>query len=324
MHSLRRAALASFLVLLAACDGPFTIIPPGFEDGASKSRDVVSYLARQRQAQVAFGNPEVGTAAGLGEKRTRLGARVSMSSVGSPQLGGVPMRVGDARESNIPVTSGTATSVALEGAARLYRGFERGESRLLSVDLLGRAVLASGLPESDLNISSSSFGGALGLRIGVTEDRGKMPAVSLVFMQGSVPGFTLASDPTPLEGGGSWTVTVDELKMRTNTARIATSKQFGNVGVTLGYGVDVLNTEATIETRFSGRPELGTDVASDGMNEDMRRSTLFGGVTYRMRWVTLGGELGVVQGDRGSNELNTFSSGGGTRSYLSVGARLGN
>jgi hypothetical protein len=105
------------VLVLTACDGPFTFIPDGFEDAAFKSRDAVTYLARQRHAQVAFGTPEIGTAATATGRTPRLGARVTVSGVGSPRFGGVPIRVGDQRARAIPVTTGTSIALTLEGAS---------------------------------------------------------------------------------------------------------------------------------------------------------------------------------------------------------------
>jgi hypothetical protein len=316
--------LAPWLLAVAACDGPFSIIPPGYEDAAFKSRDMVTYLARQRHAQLAFGTPEIGTAGNVAGRTPRLGARVTVSGFGSPTLTGVPIRVGDQRASTIPVTTATSASLTLEGATQLYAGKQRGERRLFSLDLIGRAYLASGLPESDLNIESSSLGGALGLAFGIVNEHGNTPAVSVMFMQGRLPGFRIASDPYPVEGGGEATVTVNQTRLLTTSTRISTSKTFGKVGVSLGYGVDAMVVETQVGTTISGRPELGGTSASDAIEPEIRRTLLFGGVNYRMRGVTLGGEAGVVGGEKGPSEVNRFGAGGGSRPYLSVGVRVGN
>jgi hypothetical protein len=167
------------------------------------------------------------------------------------------------------------------------------------------------------------LGGALGLGLGIVNEHGNTPAVSVTFMQGRLPGFPIASDPFPVERGGNAIVTLNTMKLFATSARLSASKTFGTVGVTLGYGVDGLALESTVETQINGHPGLATQTASEAMDPTIRRSLLFSGVNYRWHGLALSGEVGLVGGEKGPSEINSFSSGGGSRSYVSVGVRVG-
>lgn len=308
-------------LLLAAC-GPFNFVPEELEDLAFSSRDVVTYLARQRHDQVAFGNAVLGTASLPSGTRAHGSLRVTATGMGAPELSATPVAVGPQVARTLAVETGTSVGVSAAGAARVFRGFGRGPSRYGAVDVVGTLSWLPDLPASELNIESGSIAGGAGVRIGITDDHDNVPAVSLLLMGMKLPSVRFGADQLPVAGGGTAAVQTDGMEMYSSVTRLAVSKQLGAFGVTAGFGADEIRVEGDLAARIDGR-NLPTNEASLGVTDDLRRTTLFAGGSYRRGSITFAGEIGHRSGGSGDEEFNAFASGGGSRVYLNLGVRLG-
>lgn len=322
MHRIVRIGSVATLFVLTACGGPFTFLPEGMEDVGFTSRDLVSYLARQRHDQSVFGNGILGTASMPDGARLQGAVRVTATTMGTPHMADVPLVVGPEQSKVIGVQTGTSVGVTAEGAARVFRGFGDAGRRYLSVDALASVSWLPPLPESDLNFESSSLAGAAGMRLGITSDHGNVPAITLLVMGRRLPGFAFQTATLPVVGGGTARISTDNIALESSVARLAVSKQLGVFGITAGYGVDEITVEGSVGSTIAGR-NLPAPEATIAFAAELRRHTLFLGGSYRTGGVTLAGELGHLSGGQGEYEINTFASGGGSRVYLNLGLRFG-
>lgn len=307
---------------LAGC-GPGSYLPLELIDGGYKVHDAVRLIAAQRVDQMAGGNATAGTAAPLGTRgKATLQLRVTGASRATPRLAGVPISTSGAQNSVIPTESGTATSLSADGAVGVWPGFRVGSGHLLGVDLLGSVSLLSGHGASDLEISGGSVAVAGGVRLGFVEETASNPGISLSVVYQRLPSFSLSPDPLVTDDG-EIAVDATSLVVKSTSARIAISKQWGQWGATAGYGSDLVKVDGNIRYDLTGSATQPDVFAIVTQETEVRRNTVYGGVSYRLGAVTISGEAGRRSGGDDPLEVNNRFDRGWNRTFASLGVRIG-
>jgi hypothetical protein len=316
-----RYMLLAMVVSLTACASD--LFPVELLDGARKSEDIALFVAVQRADELSSGNATLGEAGAIGKPGSvRLSVRASSTTRATPHLTAVPIVAGPSQPTTLPVTEGGATSVLVDGSLSLWRGIGTGEFHVGGINLLGRAALVNSYGDNPLEIDSDgdlSFG--IGIRLGVTEETARMPAIALSWMYQALPPISFRPDPLPLVGGGSMSLALRSTNFSARQFRVAASKQFGNLGVTAGYGNDDLMGGAELSAAMVGP---GLQPAREwGTHVHVRRNLLFVGGSYSLGRITLAGEAGRRTGSSAYHTNDFAGQGEWERSYFSLGVTVG-
>jgi hypothetical protein len=295
----------------AECAGVTTL------EGARETCNVAVDLARGYHPlaglAISGGNPVLGAGAASG----RLGSfsitlranfiRLSVPDLSNAGSGG-PVPQDDEILAPAPL---------IEGHAGLFRGLPNG---LFAVDLLGALQLVPNEDVSDEirvdpdapSIGPVSLGTGVGLRVGVIQDEGPLPGVSVSFMYRSIPrvgfGDLAAGDDVAAD-----------VRITSTNLRVTAGKKFAVLAVAGGVGWSRYGGDAS--ARYSAGL-AGPQAITLELSQSRVLYFLNAGLDFGL--VKLVGEVGRQAGkDQGlGTEFTGFDDTAGTTFY-SVGLRMG-
>ncbi len=304
--------------LLAGCD-----IPGAYWDGQRKMEEIAGFLGTQQGDAVAAGSPLFGKAGTLGSTgRTSFSLRAVRAGRNTPSVSGTTVSTTGTKSATFSTSDGAVTAVTADAGVSLWRGFGAGRTHAAGITLLGGMSLHPGFGESDIEIDGGDgLAVALGIRLGILEETGSIPGIAITTTWRGLPGFSLRAPPLPTDDGGTMVMKLDEVNGHLIQSRIAVSKEFGKLGLILGYGADSYTASGYLDLRITDSPHQGSEFEGQTIMYD--RTALFAGATWRLAGVTFGAEVGRLGALRSGFPWNRFGGRSDwSRTYLSLGTRI--
>ena len=263
---------------------------------------------------VSGGNPVLGTGGTLGGLgHFSLTVRANAARVVLPETGY------DGSSGTVPASDELFAPVPLlEAAAGLYGGLPSG---LLAVDALASAQL---LPTDQLDnlavaqgarrIGDVALGLGFGARVGLLQEIGPIPAVSLSLMRRDIPQLSYGD----IGDGDQYRYAVD---LHATNLRLVASKRLAIVDVAAGVGWDKYTGDATIQFRD---PLTSVVQPAIELELDQSRALLFLDAGLDLRALRLVGEVGYQTGkdQELSTDFEDFDTTSG-KVFGSLGLRVG-
>jgi hypothetical protein len=246
--------------------------------------------------------------------KATLAVRATRMSQQLPDPSGIVLAEGDGPAATMGTTPWSGVVVGADVAVGLLSGFLAGDTRLLSIDLIGSISLVPGPAKSPLNLKGSNeLNVGFGSRIGIMKETARLPGVSVAFLRHQLPGNRFSDVNLPTLSGNTMRLSTSRLSGHINSVRIAIGKQFGQVGVTAGWGRDQLQGRATVVATLS------TGASDDQTTYlDVTRTSLFAGASYPLfRGSVLAAE--VARTSTPHYDAGTARS----RTTVSAGVRIG-
>jgi len=321
----RLIACAALTLAIAACDGP---IPPycggNLMDACSKARDLATLVSVQLADEAAAeGNAIIAESGALNDEgKLEVSFRAKVMSRNNPSFDNVTVSTdGSPGSSNIGVDGGPAASASGEFAFRVSRGTRVGNTRVAGLDLLGGLRLSPNLDGGSVHTNGGMLGFSYGARLGILKETDRLPAVSLTGIVRRLPKFSLTTEPLPIDGGGTVSLSLSNGQIETSGWRLAASKRLGRFGLTGGIGGEQYYTTVDFAAESQFDPTSG---GTENVEFNARRNTAFIGGSLGVGSATLGAELGSVFGGYVPSMTNSFSEGSpnAARAYLNLGVRL--
>jgi hypothetical protein len=262
---------------------------------------------------VSGGNPVLGTAGSLGGLgHVSITARANAARVVLPETGY------DGSTSTVPASDELFAPVPLlEAAAGIYGGLPSG---LLAIDALGSAQL---LPTDQLDnlavsqgarrIGDVALGLGFGARVGILNELGPVPAVSVSLMRRDIPRLAYGD----LDEGDQYRYAVD---LHATNLRVVASKRLAIVDLAAGFGWDRYTGDATIQFRD---PLTAVVQPAIELELDQTRALLFLDAGLDLRALRLVGEIGYQTGkdQELSTDFEDFDTTSG-KVFASLGLRV--
>lgn len=319
-----RAFLVLATIALAGCFDGYIPADPALFDAFSKGREVSDYLIAQQVEEVPAGNAILGQGGGAAHlKRFSASVRVGSATRSMPTLAGATLSEASAQAATLSTTAASATSVHVDVAAPIVRGFALGNTRILSVELLGSATYSSSFQTNDLGASrGSALSFGVGQRIGVVAETDHFPGISFSSVRRTLPSLSWEDRGVPTDQANEATLRMYELGGHIVSHRLAVSKSLGNMGITAGWGTDGLTAHYSLSARVSGPPEhTGQQSTTAGAN----RSVLFVGGSYALhRDLTIAAEVSRTSREAPRYQTNVIGDAGErTRTTVMVGVKVG-
>jgi hypothetical protein len=304
----------------ANCGG---IMDPTAQDVCQKSQDIFAYMAPQLGTAMAGGNATLGQGGSLGGLgRFALGVRGNAVAGSLPQVEDVQVSSTGPRADTYRTEDQYIPFPAVDLAVGIFPGIELGVTRIGGIDAIVNAFYATDYESEDvrLSVSGSKLKLGFGARIGVIEERGMLPGVSVTWLQRDLPTLGLAATaPSELGAGVEDTLGVENFAMKTTALRIVAGKKLGILGVAVGAGQDKYESDAVLRGAHGAEAVDAVPFAFD-----MTRTTLFADLMLNLKVFRIVGEVGQVSG----GDVETFNQFTGTqaddsRLYGSIGLRFG-
>jgi hypothetical protein len=290
-----------------------------------QAADLFQYLAPQIATAIAGGSPTLGqtsTVGGLGH--FSLGVRGTAVNASVPNVDKFPTCYTGAYSADLPTSTQAVPGAGADAAIGLFGGLPLALTNVGAVDLL---LSATYLPSFDKhNVSVELPDGSLkigyGARVGLLSESIIVPGVSLSFMKRDLPTVNMRAN-----SGGSDTLFVTGLKVKTTSWRIEASKSLLVFGIFGGVGKDkyqssVDEVRASVNTNsVFGRANA---TLSPSPAQSLDRTNVFAGVKLNLVIFKLAAEIGQASGGDVTT-FNTFSGSApnASRTYGSVGLRFG-
>jgi hypothetical protein len=239
---------------------------------------------------VSGGNPVLGTAGGLGGLgHITVTARVNAIKAALPNPD-------SASQSPVPASfRGAIPAPVVEAAVGLLRG----KGGLLSLDVLGSAVVlpTSGVSGLAVDSNAAHIGGAAlgigyGARVGVLGGGFPVPAVSVSWMHRTLPHLQYGQLGPALGTGAQFEFSMD---LRADNYRAVAGWKFVLVDLAAGLGIDHYGSSQT-SIRFHDDPLNPTHVRTVVINPSNTREVLFADAGLSLAVVKLVGEIGFQTG----------------------------
>jgi len=246
------------------------------------NRAVDAYKTFQPLGGIAIsgGNPELGTARGLGGPgHLFVSARVNVVKADIPNP--------DTTQGKI---SGGLPAPVVEGGVGLLRGVGGG---LLSVDaLVSATLLPANLDKLSVDSTATRIGGmalgvGYGVRVGVMNGFFPIPAVSVSVMRRSLPRVQLGD----LSKGDNYQFDTD---LKATNVRVAASLRFLVLDVAAGFGFDHYSSTGHIAFCNSPQPLCAKQTVTVLVTNN--RQVLFADAGLNLMLLKLVGEIGYQTG----------------------------
>jgi hypothetical protein len=246
------------------------------------NRAVDAYKTFQPLGGIAIsgGNPELGTARGLGGPgHLFVSARVNLVKADIPNPDTTQGRI-----------SGSLPAPVVEGGVGLFRGVGGG---LLSVDALVSATLLPAnldklsVDSTATRIGSMALGLGYGARVGVMNGFFPIPSVSVSVMRRSLPRVQLGD----LSKGDNYQFDTD---LKATNIRVAASLRFLLLDVAAGFGFDHYSSTGHIAFCNSPQPLCAKQTVTVPVTNN--RQVLFADAGLNLMVLKLVGEIGYQTG----------------------------
>jgi hypothetical protein len=305
---------------VAAQDAQCTNQVKQAQDACQKAVDLFNFMAPQLGTSQAGGNATLGVGGvlgGLGHFSLGLRANVMQGTI--PDFNGVNVDTSGIQQSDLGGKDQLLGLPTVEAAIGLYKGFPMGLSHIGGVDAI---VSASYVPEVtgdqvDLRVPSGNLKLGYGARVGVLEEHGLVPAVSVTYLQRSLPTMNIVGKPN------DDTLAVSGLDLKTTAWRIVASKHLLLLTLAAGFGQDKYSSKANLDVTVN-EPGFRVQGTAITFNQDMTRTNMFLDAGLNLFVFKLIGEVGQVSGGSVST-YNSFGTKKADDSYLygSIGLRFG-
>lgn len=289
-----------------------------FQDACQKTVDMFSYLAPQLGTAVAGGNATLGqggTLGGLGHFTVGIRANAVDGSV--PKVNNVTIHTTGAVADTFGRARTPLPMPAVDAGIGLFRGLPLGLTHVGGVDALVSALYIPRFTSSHVALRPDhSLKLGFGARLGVLEESGFIPGVSVTYLVRSLPRTTIIGTT-----GTGDSLRVQNLDLTTKAWRVVASKSFFIVGLAAGVGQDHYTASTGVSTEVSGVSSGTTSLASPQLT--ISRTSYFGDAMLNMSLVKFVAEIGKVSG--GSiPSYNVFAGkpAGASRLYGSIGLRI--
>jgi hypothetical protein len=189
------------------------------------------------------------------------------------------------------------------------------------IDLLVSAAYLPSYSNSsvDITVPSGSWNFGYGAKLGIVQETANIPGMSVSFLTRRLPAVSLTGK------SGDDRLTLENLRVRTNSWRFVGGKSFLFFKGAAGFGRDSYDTDATISAIVAPRPASeGGSAGPIPLQQKLSRYNSFASLWINMIAVRIVGEIGRVSG----GDISTFNKFSGTkatdgRTYGSVGVSLG-
>jgi hypothetical protein len=299
---------------LVHAQGPSSC-PLALRDACQKADDVYSYMFPQLGTALAGGHPTLGSSkilGGLGH--FSVGVRATGVFGSLPDLDDVSIGSGSPVAQNIPTSTAVIPGPAIDAAIGLYSGFPLGVTRIGGIDALVSIAylpsISSGETDFDIPDGNTRFG--FGARLGLLEESIVVPGVSLAYLQRPLPTVSwLTQSAEGVQYG------VENLEVDVGTWRLVATKSFLLFDLSGGFGGDSYKSSGALIATDGGASQRVS------VDRDITRTTWFVGLTIGAGPIHIGAEFGGV----GSGSIGTFNAfdpkADASRTYASVGVRVG-
>ena len=296
-------AVAAPLAAQSECSG----VPAQAQTICNRAVDAYKTFQPLGGIAISGGNPELGTANGLGGLGHLFAtARVNGVKADIPNPDTTQGRI-----------SGGVPAPVVEGGLGLFRGMGGG---LLSVDALVSATLLPtnidklSVDSSATHIGSMALGIGYGARVGILNGPFPIPAVSVSVMRRSLPRVRLGD----LKSGDNFEFDTD---LNATNVRVAAGLNLLLLQVAAGFGFD--HYSSTGHLRFYNNPPLNTTVQTVTVPVTNDRQVLFANAGLSLVAFKLVGEIGYQTGkdQKLSTTYSDFDSTAG-HVYGGVGVRF--
>ncbi|HZF69163.1 MAG TPA: hypothetical protein VEZ47_14070 [Gemmatirosa sp.] len=329
-----QTAAATLLALLAQdaraqggaiapqCGGATVLVA----DACQKSVDLFNYFAPQLGALVAGGNTELGRGGTLGGPgHFSVGLRVNGMRSPVPQLQNVNISTSGFVRSQVS-TEGTWVGFPVADAAiGIFKGIPLGVTNVGGIDLLVNAAYVPTLEEDDFEVrtAGSSFKVGYGARLGLLQETALVPGLAVSYLRRELPTTSVIASTQDGDRVG-----VTDVGVRTDSWRVAASKNLLFFGLAVGAGQDSYDMGATLtaDVVTTGVPGTRAPLRDVRASQKLTRTNYFANLTLlNVPFFKLVGEIGRTQGGSLAPTYNDFDGRrpDQTYTYGSVGVRVG-
>ena len=290
------------------------------QDACQKAIDLFRYMAPQLGAVLAGGSPTQGIAGTLGGVgHFSFGIRGNVLSGSLPEVDRVVPNTRGARQDTYPVETQAVGFITADLGVGLFKGLPA--SGFGAVDAL---ISASYIPEYsspsvEVTVPSGSFKFGLGAKLGLLKETPIRPGIAVSYLVRELPSV----DITGISGDDR--LFLDGVKVRARSWRAMVGKSFLFVGAAAGFGQDSYESDARITVTVA--PRQATQGGTGGpisLDQNLRRTNIFGSVWINAKVMKIVGELGRVSG----GTITTYNQFDGAqpadaRTYGSIGLSFG-
>jgi hypothetical protein len=286
-------------------------------DACQKVADLFNYMNMQIGTWVAGGNPTLGqggTLGGLGH--FAVGVRANVTKATIPKVDDIQVQVGPPVSSRIPSSDKWVGLPSVDVAIGLFKGFPFGVTYVGGIDALVNVSYLPSYSKNSIRVGAQDdkwkvgFGG----RLGILQESLLLPGVGVSYMVRDLPTAELSGE----DNSGN-TVSISDYKIRTKQWRLTASKKVLFLGLAAGVGQDKYDTRASLTYNVDG----STPNAPIALRISPKRTNYFADLSFNLLLAHFVAEIGRVTGGDVST-FNTFStSASDSRTYGSLGIRIG-
>jgi hypothetical protein len=286
-------------------------------DACQKVADLFNYMNMQLGTWVAGGNPTLGqggTLGGLGH--FAVGVRANVMKATIPKVNDIQVQAGPPVSTNIPSSDKWVGLPSVDVAIGLFKGFPFGVTTIGGIDALINVAYLPSYSKNSIHVGSQDekwkvgFGG----RLGIIQESLLLPGVGVSYTVRDLPTAELSG----VDNSGN-TVSISDYKIRTKQWRLTASKKVLFLGLAAGVGQDKYDTRASLTYNVDGN----TPDAPISLHISPKRTNYFADLSFNLLLAHFVAEIGRVSGGDVST-FNTFStSASDSRTYGSLGIRIG-
>jgi hypothetical protein len=316
-------AAALWATTAANAQSPCASAPVPAQDACYATVDFFQYLTPQLGIALTGGNvilAQGGANGGL--PRITIGVRANALSGNIPDVQ-PPRETGPAFWTAYPTKQQYLGLPVADASIGLFRGFDVGSVTIGGIDAL---VSATFVPTVDVTGAAGTFAIepdspikiGYGGRIGLIEEGLWLPGLAVNVMLRDVPTTSL------LATVGSDSLQVSDYSLKTMSWRVTTGKSFAGMSLAAGVGQDTYDGSTNIEAIVNRPAPIGR--VTTGViptTQKITRLNYFANVALNLIVVKLVAEAGLISGGDILTSNIFDVEAGATRSYGSVGIRIG-
>jgi hypothetical protein len=288
-----------------------------FQDACQKTVDFFDYLAPQLATAIAGGNANLGQAGALGGLgHFSIGIRATAVDGDIPKVNNVTLNTTGPVADTFGVTRVPVPMLTADAGIGIFKGVPLGVTHIFGVDALVSALYVPTYNSSNVSVDPQhSLRLGYGARLGLVQEHGFVPAVSMTYLQRGLPQTTLSA----VTNGDS--LRVENLDITTKSWRLVAGKHLLFLGLSGGYGKDEYDASTIVGATVTGVSSGATALAAPSMS--MTRTNYFGDLSLDFPVINLAAEIGKVSG--GTIATYNYFDGkpaGAARLYASAGMRI--
>jgi hypothetical protein len=286
-------------------------------DACQKVADLFNYMNMQIGTWVAGGNPTLGqggTLGGLGH--FAVGVRANVMKATIPKVNDIQVQTGPPVSTRIPSSDKWVGLPSVDVAVGIFKGFPFGVTNIGGIDALVNVSYLPSYTKNSIHVGAQDNKWKLGFggRLGIIQESLLLPGVGVSYMVRDLPTAELSGE----DNSGN-TVSISDYRIRTKQWRLTASKKVLFLGLAAGVGQDKYDTRAQLTYNVDGI----TPNAPIALHISPKRTNYFADLSFNLLLAHFVAEIGRVSGGDVST-FNTFStSASDSRTYGSLGVRIG-